>query len=137
MRGPHVTDVMSGVVDSTFQSVSSLAEMIRTNRLRALGVSSDQRLAQMPDVPTFKEFGIDANLPGWTVIFGPATMSPAVVDSLYQELVKAGKVKAYQEQAAAAGSEVVMMPPGDFRSYLVQEMATYKRILPPLGIQLD
>lgn len=136
-KGAPITDLMSGVVDSSFQSVSSLIEMFRTNRLRPLGVSSNRRIPQLPDVPTFKEFGIDANLPGWTGIFAPAKTPPEVVDSLYKDFVKAGQVKAFLDQANLAGSEIVMMPPGEFRTYLVQEMATYKRILPPLGIQLD
>jgi tripartite-type tricarboxylate transporter receptor subunit TctC len=112
-------------------------EMFRSNRLRALGVSSDRRLPQLPDVPTFKEFGIDANLPGWTGIFAPAKTPQGIVEALYQDLVKAGQVKAFQDQARLSGTEVVMSPPNEFRAYLIQEMAMYRRILPPLGIQLD
>lgn len=136
-KGAPITDLMSGIVDSSFQSVSSVIEMIRTHRLRALGVSSERRLPQLPDVPTFREFGIDANLPGWTGIFAPAKTPPEVVDALYRELSKAGQAKAFQEQMRLSGSEVVMMPPNEFRAYLIREVEMYRRILPPLGIQLD
>jgi tripartite-type tricarboxylate transporter receptor subunit TctC len=136
-KGAPITDLIAGFVDSSFQSAASLMDMLRAGRLRALGVSSNQRIPQLPDVPTFKELGIDANLPAWSGIFAPANLPGDLLDPLYRDLVKASQTQSFQEASKLAGTDVVMMPPTEFRSYLVQEMATYRRILPRLGIQLD
>jgi tripartite-type tricarboxylate transporter receptor subunit TctC len=136
-KGAPITDLIAGVIDASFQSPASLMDMFRSGRLRPLGISSEHRVAALPNVPTFREVGIDANLPAWSGIFAPANLPAPLTEALYEELRKAGQVKSFHDLVGTFGSDVVMMPPAEFRSYLLREMETYRRILPPLGIQMD
>jgi len=88
-------------------------------------------------VPTFGEFGIEADIPGWSGFWGPAKLPPALVDSLFQTLSKGAREKSFETYARDNGSEVVCQPPAEFKAYVVSEIERYRRVLPPLGIQVD
>jgi tripartite-type tricarboxylate transporter receptor subunit TctC len=136
-KGTPITDLISGTIDCSFQGVATVNEMVRTGRLRVLAVSSDQRLPIQPAIPTFKEFGIDANIPAWFGVFAPAKVPPQEVEATYQDLRKAALTKAYQDLAAQTASEIVLMPPREFLAYLNKEVANYKRTLTPLNIEME
>jgi tripartite-type tricarboxylate transporter receptor subunit TctC len=110
---------------------------LKAGKLRALGVSSAERIALLPDVPTFGAFGIEADIPGWSGFWGPAKLPPPLIDSLFQTLSKGAREKSFEIFARDNGSEVVCLPPDEFKAYVASEIARYQRLLPPLGIQVD
>jgi tripartite-type tricarboxylate transporter receptor subunit TctC len=112
-------------------------QYLKAGKLRALGVSSAQRIALLPDVPTFGEFGIEADIPGWSGFWGPPRLPPALVENLFQTLSKGAREKSFEAYARDNGSEVVCTPPPEFKAYVVSEIERYRRVLPPLGIQVD
>jgi tripartite-type tricarboxylate transporter receptor subunit TctC len=61
-----INDAMAGTIDSFFVSPSLVMQYLQTGRLRMLGISSVKRMPQAPDVPTFGEYGIEADIPGWS-----------------------------------------------------------------------
>lgn len=136
-KGTPFTDLFSGVIDSSFQGSGTVMQYLKDGRLRALGISSAKRVAQLPDVPTFGEFGINADLPAWSGIFGPPNLPPAVVQRLSESLHKAQQVPSYVKFVTDNGSEVVNMGPQQFRTYVAEEIAQYRRTLPPLGIHIE
>lgn len=81
--GPALNDVVSGAVPIMFDNLPSSAQFIRTGQLRAIGVTTKERVASFPDLPTIAEGGI----PGyetytWNALFGPANMPRPIVDKL-------------------------------------------------------
>ena len=68
---------MTGTIDCFFVSPSLIMQYLKAGKLRALGVSSARRIALLPDVPTFGEFGIEADIPGWSGFWGPPKLAPA------------------------------------------------------------
>src|SRR6202000_2971604 len=85
-----VTDLIGGRVDVTCDNVSALLPQIKSGSLRALAVTTNQRLAVLPDVPTMAESGIgDFKSYGWTAVFAPAKTPSTIVDAMNKTMVSA------------------------------------------------
>jgi tripartite-type tricarboxylate transporter receptor subunit TctC len=137
-RGTPTTDLIAGTVDSAFLSPSVAAPQIRAGQLRALGISGTTRSPLLPDVPTFAEAGLKVqDIPAWSGVWGPAKMPPAVVQSLYDTMAKASRTPAMLKYNQDTGSEPDAMPPDAFKAYVTSEIERYKKLLPPLGIEIS
>jgi tripartite-type tricarboxylate transporter receptor subunit TctC len=132
-----INDAIAGTIDSFFVSPSLIMQYLQAGRLRMLGISSAQRMKQLPEVPTFGEYGIEADIPGWSGFWGPPKLPPAMVDELYKNLVKAAHEKSFETFTSDNGAEIVGLPPAEFAAYVASEIERYRKVLPPLGIQID
>ena len=94
-------------------------------------------MPQLPDVPSFGEYGIESDIPGWSGFWGPAKLPAPIVDQLYKSLLKAAREKSFEKYMRDNGSEIVGDPPAQFAAYVTSEIERYKKVLPPLGIQID
>jgi len=80
---PAMVDVMAGTVSMMFDVVATAQPFVASGRVRALAVTTRKRVAQLPNVPTMVESGLpDYDVGGWFAIYGPATMSAALVTRL-------------------------------------------------------
>ena len=87
-----LTDLTGGVVDYFFGDLASGGALVRSGRLKALAVLSDQRLPGFPDVPTSGEAGFPSlEIPIWIGLFAPKGTPPAVVEQLNAAMVAAQK----------------------------------------------
>ena len=137
-KGTPITELLAGTVDSAFLSPIVAGQQIRAGQLRALGISGTSRSSILPDVPTFAEAGLKVqDIPAWAGLFGPAKMPPEVVQSLYETIAKAGQSASVTNFMHINGSEVEAMPPGPFKAYVTSEIERYRKLLPPLGIQMN
>jgi tripartite-type tricarboxylate transporter receptor subunit TctC len=136
-KSTPINDAMAGTIDSFFVSPSLIMQYLQTGRLRMLGISSARRMPQVPDTPTFGEYGIEADIPGWSGFWGPPRLPPATVDQLYRSILKAAHEKAFETFTRDNGAEIVGLPPAEFAAYVASEIERYKKVLPPLGIQID
>jgi tripartite-type tricarboxylate transporter receptor subunit TctC len=132
-----INDALAGTIDSFFVSPSLVMPYLQAGRLRMLGISSATRMTLQPDSPTFGEYGIDAHIPGWSGFWGPAGIPPAITEQLHQSIMKAAREKIFETYLRDTGGELVGTPPAEFHAYVVSEIERYKKVLPPLGIQLD
>jgi len=132
-----IADAMAGTIDSFFVSPSLIMPHLRSGKLRALGISSARRLPQLPDTPTFGEYGIDADIPAWSGFWGPPRMPPETVESLYRSLMLAARQKTFETYIGDNGGEIVGTPPSEFAAYVASEIERYRKLLPSLGIQVD
>ncbi len=80
--GPAAADLLAGQIQVMVDSVAAAKGNIDAGKLRALGVTTTQRVAQLPDVPTLKEAGYDIEYAGWVVIMAPAGTPPDVLAKL-------------------------------------------------------
>ncbi|MDQ8728299.1 tripartite tricarboxylate transporter substrate binding protein [Bradyrhizobium sp. LHD-71] len=130
-------DLLAGTIDTMFVSPSIVMQYLKDGKLRALAVSSKERLADMPNAPTFIEAGIDAEIAAWSGFWGPPKMPPATVNSLYQSIAQAARKPFYEEYTRNNGGEIALMPPEQFADYVASEVERYRKLLPSLGIQVD
>jgi tripartite-type tricarboxylate transporter receptor subunit TctC len=132
-----INDAIAGTIDSFFVSPSLIMQYLQAGRLRMLGISSARRMKQLPDVLTFGEYGVEADIPGWSGFWGPPNLLAATVDELYRNLVKAAHEKPFETFTSDDGAEIVGLPPAAFAAYVASEIERYKTVLPPPGIEID
>jgi tripartite-type tricarboxylate transporter receptor subunit TctC len=134
-NAPATTDVMSGQVQFNFDQISVSLPFIKDGRLRALAVTSNKRVPDLPDVPTFEEAGIKGMEAGTTVgLFAPANTPADIVDRLSIALTKVLQKKDVIEKFTALGSQVRVTSPSDFSVYLKASDDKWTPIIKKAGI---
>ncbi len=133
--GDSIIAIMGGHVQASFGAVSTAQPHLRGGRLRALGVTTQKRMAAIPDVPTFAEQG----LPGfevvqWYGVFTPAGLPPPVLQKINETLTRALGVLEFREQFGAQGVELLHSTPVAFAGYVKNELARWSKILKEMGI---
>ena len=137
-KGTPTTDLIAGTVDSAFLSPSVAGQQIRAGQLRALGISGATRSPILPDVPTFAELGLKVqDIPAWSGVWGQAKMPADVVQLLYQAMAKAAQTPSLKKFMQDNGGEPDAMAPEPFKAYVTSEIERYRRLLPPLGIEMN
>jgi tripartite-type tricarboxylate transporter receptor subunit TctC len=137
-RNSPVPDLLGGHVEFTWLGTTVALPLVRTGQVRILTVSSEKRLQEVPDAPTFAELGIkDVDVPTWTGMLGPKGMSRAVANRIHKDIVEAAKHPDYVAYVKLAGNVVITTSPAQFGPYLESEVNRYRKLLPPLGIKLE
>ena len=125
--GDSIIAIMGGHVQASFGAVSTAQPHLRGGRLRALCVTTQKRMAAIPDVPTFAEQG----LPGfevvqWYGVFTPAGLPPPVLQKINETLTRALGVLEFREQFGAQGVELLHSTPVAFAGYVKNELARWR-----------
>lgn len=127
---PAVTDLMAGQVDTTFTGVTVLLPQIKGGRLRALAVSSPQRLPSLPDVPTVAESGYAGfEADQWYGLVAPAATPAARVQKLNAELNKVLAQQSVAQQLAHEGALPMPTTPEGFRELIAKELPRWGAIV--------
>jgi tripartite-type tricarboxylate transporter receptor subunit TctC len=136
--GPALTDIVGGQVSALADPLPSSYPHVKGGRLKALAVTSRERIAFMPDVPTMAESGFPGfEMLSWYGLWGPPALPRDIVDRLALEVAKAVKSPEMQEKLASQG----FLPKGstapDFAAYVKDEIAKYARIVKDAKIKVD
>src|SRR3954468_4352586 len=110
--GPAMTDLMGGQIPMLFSSLGPAVGAVKSGKIRALAVTSPQRSAAFPDVPTMDEAGLKGfDSTAWYGILGPAGLPAEVVSRWTQALAKVGADKAALEPINATGCDAEILTP--------------------------
>jgi tripartite-type tricarboxylate transporter receptor subunit TctC len=135
---PSVTDLISGQVDATFTGTPAVLPHIRSGRLRALAVSSPQRIAALPEVPTVAESGYPGfEADQWYGLVAPAGTPPAVVARLNAEINKALALPEVAQQLAAEGAVPMPGPPQAFGELIAREIPRWREVIRAGNVKID
>ncbi|HSV44495.1 MAG TPA: tripartite tricarboxylate transporter substrate binding protein [Ramlibacter sp.] len=127
---PSVTDVIAGQVDCTFTGTPAVIQHVRSGRLRALAVSSTQRVAALPDVPTVAESGYPGfEADQWYGIVAPAGMPATLVTRLNAEINKALALPAVAQQLATEGATPMPGTPQAFGDLIQREILRWAEVV--------
>jgi tripartite-type tricarboxylate transporter receptor subunit TctC len=111
---------------------------IKDGRLVPIVVSAPQRLAQLPNVPTFKEVGLDpVNRMAYYGIVGPKGMPKEVVDKLSAAIRKALEDPGVKKRIEDTGSLIVGNTPEQFAQQIKAELSVYQSVVAKQGLKLD
>lgn len=134
---PEVIAAMfSGDVQAYWAPISAAMGSIKGGKLRPLAVSTARRNAQLPDVPTTAEAGVKgAEAPLWFGLWGPAGMSPAVVNKINADVRKALADAAVKERLVNGGNDTMDMSPQEFARFVRSEIADYAGVLQAAGVK--
>jgi tripartite-type tricarboxylate transporter receptor subunit TctC len=125
-----VTGVVAGQVDMTFEATPQVMPFVASQKLRALAVASDQRLASAPDVPSTKELGYPGIVSGSVAgLIGPAGMSADVVARLNAAVVKVVANPTFKATLLKQGTATASSTPEAFRRLVSDEDKRWSKIL--------
>ncbi len=131
--GESLAAIMGGRVTAGISGYGEYEGQIKAGRLRAIGVSSPQRLPGV-NVPTFKEQGIDLVLTNWRSVVAPPGITPDQRIALDQLMERTVKSKAWQEQLKQKGWDNAFLPANAFATFLKEEIVRVGGVLKSLGL---
>jgi tripartite-type tricarboxylate transporter receptor subunit TctC len=135
---PSVTDVLAGQVDCTFTGAPAVIPHIKSGRLRAIAVSSAERLTVLPDVPTVAESGYPGfEADQWYGLVAPAGTPPAVVSKLNAEVNKALALPDVAQQLAVEGATPVPTTPQAFGDLIRREIPRWAEVVKAGNVKPD
>ena len=136
--GPALNDTVGGQVPIIFDNLPSALPHIKSGRLVALAVAAPQRLAVLPDVPTFKEVGMEpVNRMAYYGLIGPKGLSKEVVDKLYNASRQALADPAVRKRIEDTGSLIVGNSPQEFAAQIKAEYEVYKEVVAKQKLSLN
>lgn len=133
---PAMTDVIAGRVSCMVVDVSASLGHVREGRLRALGVTSRERSALVPDVPSLHEAGLPSfNVVAWAGLVGPARMPPEVVASINAVFRRLWERPETVQRLAGIGFEAKTSTPEEFAEFIRGEIAHWGSMVRAAGIE--
>lgn len=136
--GPGLNDAVAGQVPIMFDNLPSALPFITSGRLRAIVVAAPERVAAIPDVPTFKEVGLEpANRMAYYGILGPKDLPPEIVEKLNTALKKVLAEPAVAKRIEDTGSIVVANSPAEFAKEIKEEFEVYSDVVKKQNLKLE
>ena len=137
--GPAAVDLAAGVVQVMFSTAPAVMPLIRANRIRPLGVASNNRSAFLPDVPTMKEAGVvDFVADNWYGVLVPTGTPKPVIERLHREIVKAVALQDAKDRFFGAGLEVKSSTtPLEFGAFVQNDVARWADVIKRANIKMD
>ena len=136
--GPALNDTVAGQVPVIFDNMPSALPFIKEGRLVAIAVAAPQRLSQLPDVPTFKELGLEpVNRMAYYGLIGPKGMPKDVVDKIHSAAKATLALPDVQKRIEATGSQLVGNSPDEFSQQIKAEFEVYKKVVADRKLTLD
>ena len=114
--GPALNDLVAGQVQIGVLNLASTMPHIQAERVRALAVTSPQRSASAPDVPSMAETVPGFDFSEWFSLMAPSGVSDELVEKIYAAIVKAARNPMFADKAKEQGSELVLNTPAEFRA---------------------
>ncbi|KEH14139.1 ABC transporter substrate-binding protein [Delftia sp. 670] len=135
---PALNDVVAGQVPMVLDNLPSALPFIKDNRLVPIVVAAPQRLAVLPNVPTFKEVGLEpVNRMAYYGILGPKNMPKDVVDKINAAVRKVLQDPAVRKRIEDTGSLVIGNSPEEFAKQIKEEYETYKKVVAQQKLTLE
>jgi tripartite-type tricarboxylate transporter receptor subunit TctC len=133
-----ITEVMAGRVDFYFCPIATALPHVKDGRLLGLAVSSPQRAAALPEIPTTLESGYpDSDYTFWMGVFMPAKTPPEIVAKFYDEMTKALDAPAVKEKLKTLGVESMPLTPAQFDAQVKKEIGTYSVFAKAAGMSIN
>ena len=135
--GPALAALLANEYPFNFAGLQAAQPLIRGGRLRALAVTSTNRLATLPDLPAMAEQLPGFEIIGWYGIIAPAGLPPPILAKLNAELVKALNSPDVRDRILADGSEPVGSSPEAFRQFMLADTAKWVKVVKESGAKAD
>ena len=136
--GPALNDTVAGQVPMIFDNLPSALPFIKDNRLVPIVVAAPQRLAVLPNVPTFKEVGLEpVNRMAYYGIYGPKGLPKEVIDKVNAGVRKALEDPAVRKRIEDTGSLIIANTPEQFAAQIKAEFEVYKNVVTEQKLTLD
>lgn len=135
---PALTDLIGGQVDVMFETTPAVLQFVKQGKLRALAVSSPNRVSAAPDLPTVAELGYPgfSGVP-WIALMAPANTPAPIVAKLNAEVNKALNSKELRDQFAGQGAEPMVMTQQELSGFIKSELAKWTKAVKDSGAKVE
>ena len=136
--GPALIDVAGGHSKILFGTTTTTLPMIRSGKVRVIGIGDAKRSPALPDVPTVAEAGVPGYEAGnWIGVVAPAGTPPEIVERLHREISAMQDSPDVQKQFANEGADVVKMTSGGFGVFMKDELAKWGRVVKTANVRTE
>jgi tripartite-type tricarboxylate transporter receptor subunit TctC len=135
--GPAVVGLISGETQAMIAGIGDIIEHIKTNRVRPLGVSSTERIAQLPDVPPIADTVRGFECTTWVSIYAPAGTPKAIIDQLNAELGKAMRDPAIASKLSGLTYDAVHKTPEELNERMKADYDKIGKLFREFDVKLD
>ena len=126
---PFINDLLAGHVSFGFLATPSVMAHIKTGKMRVIALTSTERSAQLPQVPTIAESGLPGFEVGqWLAVFAPAATPPAIIQKLNADIVSFLRTPEFTQRLEQLGADVVASTPEELRKLQLQDISSYRTI---------
>ena len=137
-NAPAMTDLLGGHVTVNVGLLPVVLPYVNAGKLRALAVTTAQRVAALPQLPTLQESGFpDYEINSWQGVFAPARTPADVVTKLNREIVRILASPDVRQRLMSEGAEPIGSAPGQFDAYVNAEIAKWAKVVKESGAQAD
>ncbi len=135
---PAMADVLGGQVPLTFDNIITTLPLVEAGKLRALAVSSKQRSAAAPNIPTLDEAGVPGyDATSWFGLFVPAGTPPGTVRKLHQAAVAAVRTQEVSAALRGVGAEPVGSSPAEFEAFFKAEAGKWADVVRRAKVEIN
>jgi len=136
--GPALLDLIGGTMDLMFDNLPSALPQIKAGKLKALAVTSAQRSAAMPELPTIAEAGVKGfDASSWFGLLAPAGTPADVIERLQRETAKSFESPAFKERLLSQGAIPGGQSPAEFAKFIAAESKKWAQVVKVSGAKVD
>jgi tripartite-type tricarboxylate transporter receptor subunit TctC len=136
--GPAVIDTIAGNTQLLWGSPAAVVQQVKNNKMKAIGVSTMQRIAALPEVPTVNESGLKGyDVVLWHGLIGPKGLPAPIVERVNGEMNKALKAKDMEERLAADGVAPAGGTAQQFGTLIKRDIETWTKVVKQAGVKAE
>jgi tripartite-type tricarboxylate transporter receptor subunit TctC len=135
---PAANSVVAGDTQLAFGGMTATLALVRAGKLRALAITSPQRIEAAPEIPTLEELGyhgVEAS--SWYGLFAPAGTPSPIIDRLSKEMIKVSQDPKFLTQLRSHGQESISGTPEELAAFMKSENERWSRLIKEAGFRLD
>ncbi len=132
--GEQIPALLGGHVTALTIGVGEVLEQVKAGEMRALGVSSEERIEDLPDAPTWKEQGVDLVFAHWRGLMGPKDMTPEQLQYWEDVIGKMVEKQSWKDSLANMGQYPYYMNAAEYRQFLREQTEEMRELLTAVGL---
>ena len=132
---PAIQDFKAGVLKTYYDLLAQNMPMVKAGEAVAIAVAAPKRISQAPDVPTFREQGLDIVLENWLGVSGPAGMPADLVQKIHDAVAEAVALPAVKDKLSGWGVETIAMTSADYTRFVGEQIEVWKPLIVEAGAQ--
>ncbi|HVR54380.1 MAG TPA: tripartite tricarboxylate transporter substrate binding protein [Pseudorhodoferax sp.] len=132
---PAIQDFKAGVLKTYYDLLAQNMPMVKAGEAQAIAVAAPKRISQAPEVPTFREQGLDIVLENWLGVSGPAGMPADLVRKIHDAVAEAVALPAVKDKLFGWGVETVAMGSADYTKFVGEQIEVWKPLIVEAGAQ--